>query len=92
MRQYLDYCTIFNVRNAIINIKYRKVNEIGGSENAIGIVSIDIPFRNFKLMMNVNFLVFQPNIPTLLSMKDMALNRLEISPKQAITFGTREKI
>lgn len=45
----------------------------------LGMVKIQIPFKGIGLIIEVDFLVLQQEVPTLLSLLDMFLNGLGIS-------------
>lgn len=55
------------------------VVEIGGRRTAIGPALIQIPFVSLGIIIDVDFLIFSEPVPSLLSMKDMVLNGLDIS-------------
>lgn len=55
------------------------VKGIGGRQNAGGMASIQIPFKELDLIINVEFMVMKGNIPTLLSIRGIMTDRLAIS-------------
>lgn len=76
--QYDEYCKTFGLRPAI-RTQTRGVIGIGGRKSSIGTVTIQIPFPNLGLIIDVCFLLMTGNVPTLLCMKDMIDNNLDIS-------------
>lgn len=86
--QYHEYCLLFGIRPAIRPAGNRGVKDIGGTEKEIGKVLIDVPFRLLNLIIAIEFLFLPKNCPTLLSMKDMLDNSLDISIQNAtVSYG-----
>lgn len=52
---------------------------VGGRQNGIGISTIQIPFTQLNLLVDVPFPIIPTDVPTLLSMRDMVINGLDIS-------------
>lgn len=55
------------------------VTGIWGEVKVLGTVKIQIPFDEINHFIDVAFLVLDEKVPTLLSLRDMPVNRLEIS-------------
>lgn len=51
---------------------------IGGRQEFLGMVVIQIPFKDHHLVIDVNFMIIKDNFPTLLSMRDMVTKGLDI--------------
>lgn len=75
------YCKEFGLKPEIDSTEDRAVNGIGGIIKALGTVMIQIPFKKLHTIIVVQFLVLSGRVPTLLSMRDMAENDLDISLK-----------
>lgn len=71
----------------------REVKGIRGIKRSIGIILIQIPFVDLNLQIDVEFLLLDdPNVPSLLSMRDMARNGLDVSlQKKLVTFAGKEQ-
>lgn len=68
----------------------QSVKRIGRQQIATGMVIIQITFRDVELVISEEFMVIKDNIHTVLSMKDMPTNGLEILIQDAlICFGDR---
>lgn len=78
-RQYDVYCVEFSLKRAIKGASGESVRGIGGRQNAIGMETIQIPFKELHLIIDVEFMVIGGDIPKLLSMRDMYTNGLDIS-------------
>lgn len=88
--QYQAYCHTFGIKPALRKVKNRSVNGIGGTQPAIGLALIDIPFKKLHLMINVLFLILPSKTPALLSTRDMYVNGLDFSlQNKTITFEGR---
>lgn len=57
----------------------RKVTGIVGEVKVLGTVKLQIPFKGINLTIDFEFLVVKLKVPTLLSIKDMMINGLDIS-------------
>lgn len=57
----------------------KTVHGIGGSINEKGVVKLKITFNGLKLVIDVDFLVLHQDIPTLMGLKDIVSNSLDIS-------------
>lgn len=77
--QYAAYCHEFSLKRAIKESNGETVGGIGGSQSAVGMAMIQIPFRDLELIIDVWFTVINQDVPTLLSMRDMVTNGLGIS-------------
>lgn len=60
----------------------KKIRGIGGSCDSIGDAEIQIPSRNFGILIELKFLHLTENLPTLLSMKEMLQNELDLSNQE----------
>lgn len=78
MNQYNAYCKTFGLRPAI-KPRTKGITGIGGRKAGRGTVMIQIPFPNLSIIINIDFLLIDSNVPTLLCMKDMIDNNLDIS-------------
>lgn len=81
--QYASYCDTFGVLGAIKRAHGRTVRGICGRQAPQGMVNIQITFRNFRLIIDVEFLVLGFNVPMLLSMQDIIKNNFYISIKDS---------
>ena len=59
----------------------QKMKGIGGEGKVIGDASIPIPFNKLNIIIDVDFLIIDSDCPSLLSNRDMIINRLDISIK-----------
>lgn len=85
IKQYRAYCDEFKTPFHI-NSDDKVISGIGGQSKTIGNATIPIPFKELNLVIDVNFKIMKDNIPTLLSLKDMVDNQLDLSIlKQEIT-------
>ena len=67
----------------------KSVSGTGGKNNSIGVARIPIPLRDLNLVINVRFQIMGDDVPSLLSMKDMKDNGIEISiQKEKYTIST----
>lgn len=76
--QCAAYCEEFGVRSSLIPGNGASVQGIRGRRTSIGTALIRIPFCNLNLAIDVDFLVIPDNLPSILCMKDMVDNRLDI--------------
>ena len=77
--QYRAYCETFQVPCNILKQNIRSLKGIGGKSVSIGTATIPVPFKDLNLVIDVTFQILDSNVPTLLSMKDMHDNGLDIS-------------
>lgn len=80
---YHAYCRPFGLRPAIQTTGGRASRGIGRRKTSIGSSTIQFAFNYLQLMIDVEFLLLDDQVPTLLSMRDMIRNGLEISMQQA---------
>lgn len=80
--QYKAYCEEFKVPCSISREESRILRGIGGKSSSIGTAIILVPFRDLNLVLDIKFQIVSDNVPTLLSMKDMLDNGLDISIQQ----------
>ena len=79
LSQYKAYCKEFHVPMEIYSKDARTLKGTGGLSSAIGSACIPIPFKSLNLIVDVKFQSLKYNVPTLLCMKDMIQNGLDIS-------------
>ncbi len=78
LSQYKAYCEEFNVPTKL-KPDTKSISGIGGNSKAVGTAMIPIPFTDLNLVIDVEFTIMKDNVPTLLSMKDMKDNGLDLS-------------
>lgn len=90
--QYIAYFTQFGVRRAIKPAGDRSVGGIGCKKREMGVETIQIPLVDLLIIIDVHFLLFVEELPTLLSMKYMLQNGLYISLQDSqISFARRKQ-
>lgn len=90
--QYSAYRTKCGLPKAIKPNEGIIIRVIGGKRNSIGWENIQIPFHKLGILIDVNFLLIDAKLPTLLSLYYVWKNGLDISlQKCVITLGEREK-
>lgn len=77
--QYSPYWKEFGLTSTIIPAPNRGVKFIGGRQQAVGRVRVQIPFGGLHIFIDVCFLITQSDILTLLSMNDMIGKNLDIT-------------
>lgn len=88
--QYRAYCFEFGTKEAVRPAKGRNVSGIGGGVEGIGLVNIDIPFTELLLIIHIEFLLVDQDVPTLMSMKDMKESGIDISlQNETVLFAGR---
>jgi len=91
LNQYQAYCKEFHVPMQLSTHGAKTLRGIGGKSAALGSAWIPIPFTKLKLIVDVNFQIVNDNVPTLLCMKDMVQNGLDISiQKSEISYKHRK--
>lgn len=91
-KQYKAYCKEFNVPFNIERGEQRGIRGVGGSAKIIGSANIPVPFRDLKLVIDVQFRIVNEKVPSLLSNKDMIDNGLDISlQRKTISHGKQEQ-
>jgi len=91
LEQYRTYCKEFMVP---MEIDYNDNNcllGIGGMSGAVGTASIPIPFVDLGIVIDVKFKILRDSCPNLLSLRDMIVNKLDISIQDK-TVSFRHKI
>lgn len=73
------YCDNFVLLPSLRPGNGASVQGIGGRRTSVGTALIEIPFTHLHLLIDVNFLIILEEVPSLLSLKDMADNGLDIS-------------
>lgn len=88
--QFLSYCHQFVIRPSIWPVGDIKVTGIGLEVKVLGSIQLQIQFNDIHLFICVYFLVLKQQIPTLLSLRDMMINGLDISLKNChVSFGNK---
>lgn len=77
--QYQAYCRKLNLSCSIKSASNRAMKGICGNSKAVGLVVIQVPFKELDVVLEVAFLIIDKNIPTPLSMKYMLNEGLDIS-------------
>lgn len=79
LAQYSHYCQKFGLAEAIRMNNNHGVKGIGGSRKSVGTANIQIPFKDLGVIIDVQFLLLTGQVPTLLCLKDLYTNGLDIS-------------
>ena len=77
--QYKAYCEEFHVPMQLNRSEKKTICGLNSKNPAIGTAVITIPFKDLDLWIDVKFRIMAFDCPTLLSMKDMVDNGLDIS-------------
>lgn len=86
LKQYKAYCNQFNAPFHI-EPDTKKISGIGGSSQTLGSAVVPVPFKGLDLVVDIKFQIMRDCVPTLLSLKDMLDNELDISIQdREITF------
>lgn len=82
-RQYGAYCETFGL---IGNVRpsEKRVKGIGGRQVVVGVANIQIPFDKLGLIIDVWFAILDADVPTLLSLRDLWINGLDISIQECV--------
>lgn len=78
LSQYRIYCKLFGVPMGL-KPSTRQIKGIGEKREAAGKETIQIQFSLLSMIIDVEFLILEADVPTLLSMKDLGDNGLDIS-------------
>lgn len=81
--QYEAYCVNFGLFKAIRPTTQR-IKVIGGKQEAVGEVVIQIPFQGLSVIIDVRFIILSSDVPTLLSLKYLWSNRIDISIQECV--------
>ena len=84
--QYKAYCNEFNVPAIIDRTDTRGLKGIGGQGQCIGTAIVQIPFNDLDLILDVKFRILQDTCPSLLSLRDMRQNGLDLSIQQHLLY------
>lgn len=76
--QYCAYCQTLKLPYSIKPPNNRAIAGIGRTRKAVGLVVIHVPFKDLDLVIDDAFRFIKEDIPTILSMKDMMQNSLDI--------------
>lgn len=88
--QYTAYCSEFGLKGAIDRAVRTVLRGIGGKRMSMCTEKIQVPFTVLRIIIDVDLLILSEDVPALLSMKDMVLNRLDIGiQKRHVTFVRR---
>jgi len=79
LQQYQAYCREFKVPMKIDYSDNRGLVGIGGTTESLGTAVVPIPFKDLDLVADVRFRILKNNCPTLLCLRDMIENGLDIS-------------
>ena len=82
--QYRAYCSDFHVPMKICKEDRKIIRGIGGKSSAIGTAIIPVPFKGLRLVADVKFQIVTDKVPSLLCMKDMLQNGLDISIQNSV--------
>lgn len=77
--QYIAYSDTSDLPNRMHPIYGKEVLGIGGVKKAICEATIQITFLEMGITIDVKWLIFRESIPSLMSMKDMIDNKLDLS-------------
>lgn len=77
--QYMAYITEFGLINVMPSAPNRTVRGIGERRKARGIAKIQIPFVDLRAVMDVDVSIFAKNFLSLLSLRDMYKNGMDLS-------------
>lgn len=77
-QQYDAYISDFGLRPSLRPGNGASIQVIGGRRTSIGAALLQIPFRDLRLIIDIHFLIIPDDIPSFLSMNDMADNGLDI--------------
>lgn len=90
--QYQAYTKEFGLKDVMKPSTNRSIRGIGGTQKACGTARIQLPFEQLGIIIDVDSLIIEENIPYPLSMKDMLLNGLDISiQEQEISIQVRKQ-
>ena len=84
--QYKAYCNEFNIPAIIDRSDTRGLKGIGGQSQCIGTSIVQIPFNDLNLILDGKFRILQDTCPSLLSLKDMKQNGLDLSIQQHLLY------
>lgn len=73
-QQYVTYTKDFGLRSAMRTAPDRTVRVIGGKRKANRISMFQIPFTDLREVMDVDFLIINEDILSLLSLRDIYKN------------------
>lgn len=79
------------MEQAIRPLSIRKLEGIGGKAKPIGEVNLKVPFKDWNIIIVINFLIIDVYVPSLLSIRDMLDNAFNIIffEDKWITHGTK---
>lgn len=85
LAQYQVYQSEFG-RKIPIRPTRKDVKGIGGKSKALGEVTIQVPFTNLNLILDIEFSILADDMPSLLCNRDLIENGLDISLQGAYLF------
>ena len=92
LSQYEAYCREFGCPVDINYSENKGLNGIGGKSVAIGSAKIPIPFIELGIVIDVRFRIMRDRCPSLLSLKDMISNGLDLSiQEKTISIGDEKQ-
>lgn len=77
--QNARYCHTFGLKEAIDTRTAKRIRGIGGRRKSVGTVIVQVPFKDLGIVIDVRFLLLEGSVPTLLCLKDLYRNGLDIS-------------
>ncbi len=77
--QHKAYCNEFHVPIRMSKADRKNLTGIGGGSSPIGTAILPVPFPDLNLVIDVRFQIVRERVPTLLCMKCMMDNGLDIS-------------
>jgi len=78
LQQYRAYCREHGVPSSISKDR-RRISGLGSKHYSIGTATISIPFPSIGLICDVNFHIFEDNVQTLLSRRDLKSTGIDLS-------------
>lgn len=79
LSQYKAYCEEFRISMRINRMEKRTICGVNSKSSPVGTATISIPFKTLDLWIDVQFRIMPFDCPSLLSMKDMIDNGLDLS-------------
>lgn len=92
LNQYKAYCEHFKIPMEVNRTEKRTIRGLNSKNPAIGTAVITIPFSELDIWLDVKFRIMEFDCPSLLSMKDMVDNGLDISiQKKWVSYKHKRK-
>ena len=83
LQQYQSYCKEFRVP-AQLDQSTKQINGIGGKQLTIGSTTINVPFPDLKVFVDVTFHVIDGAVPTLWSRRDIKESGIDLSIQREV--------